>query len=104
MEGKKDRRDRIYSDRLYVVAEPQGISGFPRPSAPAIVTGRELRRSRRYDWVGRLPMAVDAAEYIIPNRGEPFGWWGRRLTLAQVTEELKRDPFAVAVMVCEATA
>lgn len=46
-------RERIYSRRLYVVALPQGISGFPKPSVPAIVTGARKRRDLLRDWTDR---------------------------------------------------
>lgn len=41
---------RIYRDRLYVVALPQGISGFRQPSIPALVTGASLKANGYADW------------------------------------------------------
>lgn len=39
-----NERKKIYSDRQYLVGMKQGISGFPKPSVLAIVSGVRYRR------------------------------------------------------------
>ena len=51
-------KPRIYSKRLYIVALPQGISGFRQPDVGAIVTGARKRRDLLYDWDGRLNIST----------------------------------------------
>lgn len=54
---------RIYKAKLYIVAIPQGISGFPKPSLPAIVTGARLKRDLLKPWTGgRVCTKADKAE------------------------------------------
>jgi hypothetical protein len=50
--GEPNTMNRIYSKRLYVVAIPQGLSGFPQPPVCGIVTGASKRRHGYRDWIG----------------------------------------------------
>ena len=50
MDGK-----RIKHKGLYLVLIPQGISGFPMPSIPAMVTGARLKRDLLLDYTGPIP-------------------------------------------------
>jgi len=88
--------ERIYSKRLYIVAHPEGISGFHRGYCPAIVTGLVLRTRRYHEWAGPLPSPVSAAHFVLRNRN-PFG---PELTITEASAALATDPYAVAVMTC----
>ena len=63
-------RERIKPDALYIVALPQGISGFPKPSIPAIVTGRRLKRDHYFPWSGSR-VIVSAATYRMDDGRMP---------------------------------
>lgn len=88
-------RKRIYKDRLYVIALPQGISGFCRPSVPAIVTGHVKKRDLLPDWGGKLD--VNTAQFRMNNgrcpEYQPVGG------ISEVTEFLKENPFSSAVAI-----
>ena len=87
---------RIYSDRLYIVALPQGISGFPRPSIPGIVSGHKKRRDRLPNWVGSLPMVSTATFRMNDGHlscSQPCGG------IDAVTAFLKANPWSEAIYV-----
>ena len=84
----------IHSKCLYVVALPQGISGFQRPSIAGIVTGARKRRDLLEDWTGKLN--VSTALFRM-NDGhlsdfQPVGG------IAKVTDFLAANPWAEATV------
>jgi hypothetical protein len=87
--------ERIHSKRLYLVAMPQGISGFHEPSVPAIVTGARKRRDLLGTWTGAR-VVVSAATFRL-NDGhlpefQPTGGIGA------VTAFLATSPMSEAIV------
>jgi hypothetical protein len=52
---------RLKSKALYIVALPQGISGFRKASVPGLATGARVRRDHLEPWA--LPVFIDGATF-----------------------------------------
>lgn len=85
----------IYSKRLYIVALPQGISGFRRPSVAGIVTGARKRRDLLYAWDGKLNVSTTQFRMNDGHLPEfqPVGG------IEEVTAFLQANPYSEAVAV-----
>jgi hypothetical protein len=84
---------RIYSKRLYIVAVPQGISGFPQPSVAGIVTGARKRRDLLPSWHGKLN--INVATFRMNDGHLPE--YQPRGNIQAVTEFLEVNPWAEAI-------
>ena len=60
------KRERIKSASVYVVAYPQGISGFRKPDVPALVSGWTKRTDLLPDWSGYLG-PLEALRWSLDN-------------------------------------
>lgn len=87
-------RQRIYSKRLYIVSIRQGISGFPGPYLPAIVTGALKRRDLLDSPTDRLPTSVSAATFRMEDGHVPEHQ--ARGGIEAVTSFLAANPYAAA--------
>lgn len=90
-----EARGPIKPKALYIVALPQGISGFRKPSVPAIVTGKRVRRDFLEPWTGKL--VVSAATFRMNDGHLPD--FQPRGGIDAVTDFLAANPYSEAVAV-----
>ena len=67
LHAERLHKSKGYKKRLYICAIPQGISGFPKPSIPAIVTGARAVRDFLDPWCGCSLPRTDLALFRLED-------------------------------------
>ena len=86
---------RVHSDRIYVSAIPQGLSGFRRPSIMGLVTGHRFRKEGKQS-ATRRGITMDAQTYRLEDGRLPE--FQERANLTRATEWLLANPWSAAVV------
>lgn len=89
-------RQRIYSDRIYIVSVPQGKfnDGSYRPHKVGLVTGRKLRSDRASLFTVPAPAPISSAKFRLENGRVPEHQ--PVVGIDGATDFLKENPFSVA--------
>lgn len=86
--------ERIYSNRIYITAIPMGISGFRKPSALGLVTGKQFRSMGR-ESATRRGVNLNTTRFRLVDGRLPE--YQDRASFDEACEWLKSNPNASAV-------